>query len=463
MHRGPIVSGERLTTRRRQIIPAGEVMLADPEHVEKAFQRAFSFFPAFRKTPLYERIEILERAVERFASHADELARLIHQENHKPLPLAQNEAQRAVVTLKTTLAELWTWREEHFPLDQTPLGAGRWVVVRRFPLGPVLAITPFNYPLNLPMHKVAPALAVGAPVILKPAPLTPLTAIRMVELFLDAGVPPDALHVLPVTNEKAAEMVRDPRIAVLSFTGSAAVGWKLKQSTKARVVLLELGGNAGVIVEPDADLAYAAKRIATGAFAFSGQVCISVQRIFVHRTIRDPFVAHLVEALEQLEAGQLLCPLIHEKATQRVETWIKEALKRGARRVFQRVYTVEGKGVPVQIFEGVPHDLPLWSEEVFGPVALLETYDQLEEALRLVNESRYGLHAGLFTRDIQRIWQAFEDLDVGGLVINDVPTYRADPMPYGGAKASGLLREGPRYAMEAYTEPRALVLNRPES
>jgi glyceraldehyde-3-phosphate dehydrogenase (NADP+) len=284
-----------------------------------------------------------------------------------------------------------------------------------------------------------------------------------VELFLEAGVPPDALHVLPVSNDQAAEMVRDPRIAVLSFTGSAAVGWKLKQSTAAKGVLLELGGNAGVLVEPDADLAYAAQRIAIGAFAYSGQVCISVQRIFVHRAIRDAFVDHLIQALEHLEAAQLLCPLIQEQSAQRVDMWVKEALNRGARMIFQQAYTLEGKGVSVRILEGVPHDLPLWNEEVFGPVALIETYDRLEEALRQVNESRYGLHAGLFTRDIQRIWEAFEDLDVGGLVINDVPTYRADPMPYGGSKASGLLREGPRYAMEAYTEPRALILNRPAS
>ncbi len=461
MHNGPLVAGQGIVTDRRQRIPAGEVMLAEMEHIDAALAHAEAFFPTFRKTPLYERIQMLERAVSLFEAHAEELAQLIHRENHKPLSLARNEAQRAVVTLKTTLAELWSHREEHFPLDHTPLGKDRWVVVRRIPLGPVLAITPFNYPLNLPMHKVAPALAVGAPVILKPAPLTPLTALRMAELFLEAGVPPKALQVLPTDNALAARMVRDPRVAVLSFTGSAVVGWKLKQETRARVVLLELGGNAGVLVEPDADLAHAAQRIAVGAFAFSGQVCISVQRIFVHRKVREAFLDHLKKALDQLDAGSLLCPLIQEQAEQRVDRWVDEALQRGARIVLERIHTVEGRGIAVRIIEGVPHDLPLWQEEVFGPVALLETYDRLEEALRRVNDSRYGLHAGLFTRDIHRIWQAFEDLEVGGLVINDVPTYRADPMPYGGTKTSGLLREGPRYAMEAYTEPRALVLTFP--
>ncbi len=447
--------GERITDRREDG-PAGTVCLAGVEEVEEALQIAWDFRRTFARWPLHTRIQALERALRIVADRERELAELIHRENRKPLPLALQEVRRAQVTLKTTLAEIWTWREEHFRLDQTPLGAGRWALVRRFPYGVVLAITPFNYPLNLPLHKVAPALAVGAPVILKPAPATPITAVVLGRILREAGFPPRAIQVLPTSNDLAQTMVEDPRIAVLSFTGSAAVGWRLKGMTQAKVVILELGGNAGVVVEPDADLEEAARRIVTGAFGYSGQVCISVQRILVHREVMDAFRDGFLRELERADREALLCPLISAAAASKVEAFVRDALERGGRLVYGQPDRLRETPDPL-VLEGVPHESLLWTEEVFGPVAVIEGYTTFEEALEKVNASRYGLHAGIFTPDIRKIWKAFEMLEVGGVLVNDVPTYRADIMPYGGAKASGLLREGPRYAMEAMTEPRVLV------
>ncbi len=453
----PLLVGEGYATPRVQENPAGRVCLAAEEDVERALALAHGFRRKFARMPLHARLGALENALRLIEERAEELAELIHRENRKPLALARNEVTRAQVTLKTTLAEAWTWREEHFRLDQTPLGAGRWAVVRRVPYGVVLAITPFNYPLNLPLHKVAPALAVGAPVILKPAPATPVTAVVLGEILREAGFPPGAIQVVPTPNELAEKMVRDERVAVLSFTGSAQVGWHLKRITAAKVVILELGGNAGVIVEEDADVEHAANRIVTGAFGYSGQVCISVQRILVNEKVAEPFRKALLRALERVDRESLLCPLISEAAVQKVEAFLQEALSRGGRVVYGDPARLRGVPDPL-VLEGVPHDALLWREEVFGPVALIETYTNFDEALDRVNDSRYGLQAGLFTRDIRKILRAFEVLEVGGLMVNDVPTYRADIMPYGGAKASGLLREGPRYAMEALTEPRVMVV-----
>ena len=453
----PLIGEKETVEGPRTQSPLGEVVLAGEAEVEEALRQAASIFPTFRQTPLYRRIEFLERAIALLEERKDQFVEWIHRESGKPLPLAEGEVARAKVTLKTTLAELWTWREEHFRLDHLPTGEGRWAIVRRVPLGPVLAITPFNFPLNLPLHKVAPALAVGAPVILKPAPQTPVTGIGLGQLFRDAGVPPAAIQVVPTTNELAEKMARDSRIAVLSFTGSAKVGWYLKGVTAARRVVLELGGNAGVIVEEDADLDWAAERIVVGAFAYSGQVCISVQRVFVHAACYEAFTERFLKRLKEADLSGLLCPLITPEAAARVRSWVQEAVARGAR-ILMGGPEGEDAFVPATVIERVPHDLPLWREEVFGPVALLEPYEDFAQALEWVNDSRYGLQAGLFTRDVRKIWEAFDRLEVGGLVINDVPTYRADPMPYGGSKASGLLREGPRYAMEAFTEPRVLVL-----
>jgi len=461
MKRFKLLVGEGYETSKVQPTPAGEVCLAGEEDVEKALDLAYRFRREFARMPLYTRLEALEKASRIVQEREEELAELIHRENRKPLPLARNEVARAQVTLKTTLAEAWTWREEYFRLDQTPLGAGRWAMVRRFPYGVVLAITPFNYPLNLPLHKVAPALAVGAPVVLKPAPATPVTAVVLGEILREAGFPPEAIQVVPTSNELAEAMVRDERVAVLSFTGSAQVGWHLKRITAAKVVILELGGNAGVIVEEDADLDYAANRIVAGAFGYSGQVCISVQRIFVHTRVAEAFRTAFLKALEQADREALLCPLISDAAVQKVEMFLKEALSRGARVVFGNPDRLRDVPEPL-VLGGVPHDTLLWREEVFGPVAVVEEYGDFEEALEWVNDSRYGLQAGLFTRDIGKIFRAFEVLEVGGLMVNDVPTYRADIMPYGGVKASGFLREGPRYAMEALTEPRVMVIDLPE-
>ncbi len=447
----------------------GVVYRTPRSRVEEALQRAREAYDRrLLEIPKHQKIAILESLVQLLRRHREDLARLIAREVAKPLKWAYGEVDRAINNTQSALGFLMDLRYEALPLDFTPVATGKFGVVRRFPVGPVLAITPFNFPLNLPLHKVLPALVAGTPLILKPAPQAPLTGLRLGHLLLEAGWPPEALSVITPSNEDAEAAVRDPRVALLTFTGSARVGWHLKQITAARRVLLELGGNAAVVVEPDADLQKAAHKVAVGGFAYAGQVCISVQRVLVHRQVYAVFRDLLLKEVHQLRAGDPLDPevdlsaMISDREADRAWSWVQEALDQGAR-AHPAPPRRQGRLLEPVVLEQVPEHLRVWNEEVFAPVVVLRSYETFEEALDLVNRSAYGLQAGVFTRDFARAWQAFERLEVGGVILNDSPTFRVDPMPYGGAKRSGLGREGIRYAYEEYTEPRLLVFKVPEA
>ena len=332
-----------------------------------------------------------------------------------------------------------------------------------FPLGPIAGITPFNFPLNLVAHKVAPAIAAGCPLVLKPAPQTPLTALLLAEAVQQAGWPDGGLNVLPLSNEDAGLLVTDERIKLISFTGSAAVGWQIKKNCGKKKVVLELGGNAGVIVHSDADLAYAADRCVVGGFSYAGQTCISVQRILVERSAFAKFTDLLLEGVKKLKTGDPLDdstdlgPLIRESDAVRASDWIQEAVRGGARLLCggQR----QGPVLEPTVLTGTRPEMKVNCQEIFAPVVTVEPYDDFNQALKQINNSPYGLQAGLFTRDAKLIFNAYEELEVGGLIAGDVPAFRIDHMPYGGVKDSGLGREGLRYAIEEMTEPKLLVMN----
>jgi glyceraldehyde-3-phosphate dehydrogenase (NADP+) len=386
----------------------------------------------------------------------------------KPITDARREVARAVQTFTIAAEEAKRIPGEVIPLDWTPGMDSHLGILRRVPIGPVLGITPFNFPLNLVAHKVAPALAAGNPILIKPAPQTPLTALLLAEVGLEAGVPPGGLNVLPCDNRVAERLVVDPRFKLLSFTGSAAVGWMLKAKCGKKKVVLELGGNAGVIVEQDADLDFAAQRCASGGFGYAGQTCISVQRIFVHHSVVDLFTTKLLLQVARLKGGDpndestVVGPLIDQHAAHRVEEWIGEAVAQGARVLLggKRM----GSVVEATVLTNVTPTMKVSCQEVFGPVVTVTPYRQFDEALQAMNRSEYGLQAGVFTQDVNKVFHAFRHLEVGAVLVNEIPTFRAEHMPYGGVKDSGLGREGLRISIEEMTEPRFLVLNvRPPS
>ncbi|HSB62955.1 MAG TPA: aldehyde dehydrogenase family protein [Thermoanaerobaculia bacterium] len=432
------------------------------EDVEAAVRRSVSVFETTRAIPTFTRVAILRTVAAELERRRDELARTIAAEAGKPIKAARAEAERAVATFSAAAAALEAQKGEMLPLDVNAVSVGRWGVVKRVPLGPVLAITPFNFPLNLTSHKVAPAIAVGAPVVQKPASKTPLSALRLREIVLRAGWPEDAYAVLPISGAAAEGLVTDPRLPVVSFTGSGAVGWRLKALVPKKRVALELGGNAAVVVHSDADLEDAARRTASGAFAYAGQSCISVQRALVHRPAFEAFREKLLDAASALVVGDPLDektdvgPMIAPSEATRAEAWVAEAVAAGATTL--RGGTRIGDCLSPTILANTTRSMKVEAQEVFAPVVTLNAYDDFEEALRRVNDSKYGLQAGVFTRDLARIQRAFDVLEVGAVLANDVPTWRADRMPYGGVKESGSGREGPAYAMEEFTEPRLLVI-----
>jgi glyceraldehyde-3-phosphate dehydrogenase (NADP+) len=350
-------------------------------------------------------------------------------------------------------------------MDLAAHGAGRLGIVKRVPVGPVAAISPFNFPLNLTAHKIAPAIAAGNPIVLKPATKTPLSAILLARIVVEAGLPPEAISVLPMPRKVGDRLVTDERFRLLTFTGSSAVGWDMKARAGKKRVILELGGNAGVIVDESADLEFAVSRVATGGFAFAGQSCISVQRVYVHAHIFESFSAQLVSAVEKLvvgdplDAGTDLGPMIDPGEAERIEEWVREAVAAGARVLTGGTRVGQASFAPT-VLTAVPRDAKVCSQEVFAPVVVLEPFTSIDDAVTEVNRSSYGLQAGIFTADLEHALRAFDEIEVGGVMVNDVPTYRIDNMPYGGVKDSGLGREGPKYTIEEMTEPRLLVINR---
>lgn len=440
-----------------------EVSQASLSDAEAAIQSTVDAAKAMGALPSHTRYHLLQRMAGSIYDRREEFARLITAEAGKPITDARREVNRAVQTFTVAAEEAKRIPGEVVPLDWTPGTDSHLGIVRRFPIGPVLGITPFNFPLNLVAHKVAPALAAGNPILIKPAPQAPLTALLLGEVAVEAGIPPGGLNVLPCDNTVAEHLVVDSRFTLLSFTGSAAVGWMLKAKCGKKKVVLELGGNAGVIIEPDADLDFAAQRCAAGGFGYAGQTCISVQRIFVHHSIADLFTTKLLLQVARLKAGDpgdeatVVGPLIDQKAAHRVEEWIGEAVAQGARVLLggKRM----GSVVEATVLSHVTPAMKVSCQEVFGPVVTITPYHQFDEAIQELNCSAYGLQAGVFTQDVNKVFHAFRQLEVGAVLANEIPTFRADHMPYGGVKDSGIGREGVRTAIEDMTEPRLLVMN----
>ena len=441
----------------------GSVHQAEEAEAEHAIRAAQQAFPELRRMPLYRRAEALRKITEGIRERSEELARMICREAGKPITDARGEVARAILNFQTAVEETKRLGGEVIPLDLAAGSESRVGIVRRFPIGPVLGISPFNFPLNLVGHKIAPAIASGNPIVLKPAPKTPVTALMLGEIIATAELPAGSVSILPCGNELAQKMATDDRFKLLSFTGSAKVGWYLKSKAGKKKVLLELGGNAGVIIHRDADLDLAARRCAAGGFSYAGQSCISVQRIFVHEPVIKPFMdrfLNLVRGLktgDPMDEGTNVGPMINSDAAERTEQWVEEAVRQGAKVLIGGKR--RGRMFEPTVLTDVTPMMKVCSEEVFAPLVVVIAYHDFDEALSSLNNSAYGLQAGLFTNDLKKIFQAYEELEIGGLMVNEVSSYRIDPMPYGGVKDSGLGREGVRYAIEEMTEPKLLALN----
>ncbi|MEW5900260.1 MAG: aldehyde dehydrogenase family protein [Acidobacteriota bacterium] len=441
----------------------GKVHFAGKEQVEEALAAADNAFAKTRQLSSYERSAALEKISSKIKERKEELARSIALQSGKVIRDSRAEVDRAAMTFDIASEEAKRLGGELIPLDLTAATAKRWGLVRRFPIGVVTAITPFNFPLNLVAHKVAPAFASGNTVVLKPASQVPITSILLGEIVNETDYPAGGFNVIPAGYKEAEILLTDDVVKKVTFTGSPAVGWELKRKAYQKKVTLELGGNAAVIVEPDADLEFALPRIVTGSFSYSGQICISIQRLFLHETIYERFMADFVARTQKLKKGDPLDestdigPMITPEAARQTEEWIDEAVGMGARVACGGGR--EGAMVEPTILENVIPDLRISWLEAFAPVVVVYSYTDYAKALEAVNYSIYGLQAGVFTNDLRKAFRAFETLEVGGIIVNDIPTFRIDHMPYGGMKQSGTGREGVRYAIEEMTELKLLALN----
>jgi acyl-CoA reductase-like NAD-dependent aldehyde dehydrogenase len=442
----------------------GTAYRASASHLETAIRAAQRAFEVTRQIPAHERQRVLRAVADGIAKRCDDFATMMALEAGKPLKAARAEVDRAVLTFTVAAEETARIGGEWIPLDRAPAGAGRAGLVRRFPVGPIAAITPFNFPLNLVAHKIAPAIAAGCTMVQKPSPRTPLCSFMLGELVEQAGWPAGALNVLPLSNDDAQRMAADERFKLLTFTGSASVGWELKAKAGKKRVVLELGGNAACIVHSDARIDHAAERIVAGGFSYAGQSCISAQRIFVQRSVEAEFIEKVLARVAALKMGDPLDPatdvgpMINEDAAERVSQWVNEAVAGGARLLAGGGKRKAAFYEPTVLTHTRP-EMKVNREELFGPVIVIEPYDDFAEAIRRANDSRYGLQAGVFTEDKRLLFAAFEQLEVGGVISNDSSSFRIDHMPYGGVKDSGFGREGLRYAIEDMTEPRLLVLH----
>ena len=445
--------------------PAGTTYNATEAQYEEAVEAAVSAFEITRHLPAYERGRILREISAGIRDRREELGRLIALEAGKPIRDAMVEVDRASVTFRLGAEEAERMTGEVIPLDLMPASKDRVGITRRFPIGPIAAISPFNFPLNLAAHKLSPAIASGNPIILKPPSKDPLTMLAVAEIIEAAGVPAGSVSILPMTRELGDRMVADPRFKLLTFTGSPSVGWRMKERAGKKRVVLELGGNAGVIVDKTADLDWAVKRCLVGGFGYAGQVCISVQRAFIHEDIWDTFMARFVEGARALNVGDPLDPttdlgpMVDATAAGRTQRWVDEAIALGGNLLLGG--KADGTYFPPTILTDVPPTAQVCSNEAFAPLVVAFPFRDLDEAIAKVNDSMFGLQTGVFTNDLAGAWRAFSELEVGGVIINDVPTYRTDHMPYGGVKDSGLGREGVRYAMDDMTEIRIMVLAQP--
>jgi glyceraldehyde-3-phosphate dehydrogenase (NADP+) len=446
--------------------PAGATYNATEAQYEEAVTAAVVAFEETRVLPAYERGRALREISAGIKARREELGRLIALEAGKPIRDALVEVDRATLTFRLGAEEAERMVGEMIPLDLMASSKGRVGITRRFPIGPVAAISPFNFPLNLAAHKLAPAIAAGCSIVLKPPSKDPLTMLTVAEIVDGVGLPKGAVSILPMTRELGDRMVADDRFKLLTFTGSPSVGWRMKERAGKKKVVLELGGNAGVIVDKSADLDWAVKRSIIGAFSYSGQVCISVQRMYLHEDIREAFLEKFIEGVKALKLGDPLQPdtdvgpMVDEGQAQRTQRWVDEAVQLGGRVVAGG--RAKGAFFEPTILENVPVEAQVCSNEAFAPLVVVFPFSDFGDAIRQVNDSFFGLQTGVFTNDLANAWQAFSELEVGGVIVNDIPTYRIDHMPYGGVKDSGLGREGLRWAIEDMTEIRIMVLAQPQ-
>ncbi len=432
------------------------------DHVDRAVAVALERHRG-PQLPAHQRAEILERAAVLLTERNEEFGQSISAESAKPITTARIEASRAVDTLRFSAVQARTLVGEMVAMDATPAGVGKLGYVKRVPIGVIGAISPFNFPLNLVCHKIAPALAAGCPVVLKPASATPLTALKIARLFEEAGLPPGWLNVVTCPGSVADRLVTHDDVAMITFTGSPEVGWGIRARGARKRVSLELGNNAPVVVEADADLELAATKIVAGGFAFSGQTCISVQRVYVHSSVHDELLDLVTGKVEQLVVGDpaddatVVSALIASKETKRVKEWIDEAVAAGARLVVGGDLTPDEVLKPT-VLDNVTADMKVCSDEVFGPMIGVASYDDYEDALARANDTRYGLQAAVFTKDLAKALRAADVLDFGGVLINEMPSWRADQQPYGGVRDSGNTREGPAYTVQEMTERRVVII-----
>jgi acyl-CoA reductase-like NAD-dependent aldehyde dehydrogenase len=445
--------------------PAGATYHATPEQYEEAVNAAVEAFEVTRKLPAYERGRILREISAGIKARREELGRIIALEAGKPIRDALVEVDRATLTFRLGAEEAERMTGELIPLDLMPASKDRVGITRRFPIGPIAGISPFNFPLNLAAHKLSPAIASGNPIVLKPPSKDPLTMLTVAEIVESAGVPAGAVSILPMTRELGDRMVADERFKLLTFTGSPSVGWRMKERAGKKKVVLELGGNAGVIVDKTANLDWAVKRILVGAYAYAGQVCISVQRMFVHEAIWDEFMEKFLAGVASLKVGAPLDPttdvgpMVDQHQASRTQRWVDEAVEMGGKVLAGG--QANGTFFPPTVLTDVPDTAQVCSNEAFAPLVVAFPFKDMGEAIARVNDSMFGLQTGVFTNDLAGAWQAFGELEVGGVIVNDIPTYRIDHMPYGGVKDSGLGREGLRWSIEDMTEIRIMVLAQP--
>jgi acyl-CoA reductase-like NAD-dependent aldehyde dehydrogenase len=444
-------------------MPFAHTWLAGKSHLEEAIQAAIKVREEMRTMPVYRKFEILQQIAAKLSIAKADFAETLSLESGKPMRYALAEVDRAIQTFTIAAEESKRLPREYMSIDWTRTGERKEGLVKYFPVGLVAGISPFNFPLNLPAHKIAPAIASGCPMILKPASSTPLSTLKLASIIDLTELPKGAFSVLPMDRQNGSQLVTDERIKLLSFTGSPEVGWKMKNEAGKKKVLLELGGNAAVIVTPTASMDVAVKKCLIGGFSYSGQVCIHVQRIYVHRDIFKTFTHGFVKGATQLKAGDPMDPdteissMIDEENSIRVEKWVNEAVAGGAQVLCGGER--EGNYFPPTVLTGTHHDMKVCSREIFGPVVIVEQYTDFEETIARINQSIYGLQAGVFTNRIDEMNLAFDTLEVGGVLINEVPTFRVDHMPYGGVKDSGLGREGLKYAIMEMMEPRLLIKN----
>ncbi len=466
------LNGEFIETENKKPITnpftketVGIVHFADYEIMQKAVDYAAEGFNKMKKLSTYQRVEILERIVNGLKKNHEEIARTLAQEAAKPIKYARGETSRCIVTFQTAAEEAKRINGEIIPLDWEQSSKNRTGYIRRFPIGIIAGISPFNFPLNLTAHKIAPAIASGNSIIIKPSSSDPISSLWLAKLAHDAGLPKGALQVLPVSSDKVDPIISDDRVKMITFTGSAEVGWSLKAKSGKKRVALELGGNAGVIIDKDCNMEYAVQRCIMGGFAYAGQVCISVQRIFIHKDIYDEFIEKLVHGVNKdikvgdpLDEEVMMSAMITPEEAMRVETRVKEAVDDGA--VILAGGKREGAIMEPTILGNVHRDMKVCCEEIFGPVVTVDKFETFEEAVKKVNDSRYGLQAGVFTNNLEYALYAHDNIEAGGVMINDVPTFRIDPMPYGGSKDSGFGREGLKYSIDEMTEMKLMVINR---